>query len=89
LAHFSQVEVKNLPLDNFQKPIAVPPPKTFREAKMCPWWPHYEKAAQVEYKGHLENKTWTLVPRTTVPPGKLFSGENGFSTIKEGRMVLF
>ena len=57
----------------------IPPPKTFREAKLCPWWPQYFKAAQAEYDGHLENKTWTLVPESTVAPGK---------TILRGKWVL-
>ena len=72
LANFSQVEehIENVPLDPFDKPISIPPPKTFREAKLSPWWPEYLKASQAEYDGHIENKTWVLVPRSSVPPDK-------------------
>ena len=71
LAHFTSVEGE-IPMskDLFQKPIAIPPPKTLREAKLCPWWPHYLKASQVEFDGHITNGTWELVPRSSVPFGK-------------------
>jgi len=52
------------------KPVGIPPPKTLREARLCPWWPEYKKAAQTEFDGHLKSQTWTLVPRSSVPPGK-------------------
>ena len=71
LANFTQVEEpQKLSGDPFEKPISIPPPKTFREAKLGPWWLEYEKATKVEYDGHVANRTWTLVPRSTVPPGK-------------------
>ena len=70
LANFTQVEdLKNIPGNPFDKPISIPPPKTFREAKLGPWWQEYEKASKVEYDGHIANRTWTLIPRSTVPPG--------------------
>jgi hypothetical protein len=52
------------------KPLNIPPPKTLREAKLSPWWPQYSKACNAEITGLEENKTWDLVPISTVPKGK-------------------
>jgi hypothetical protein len=59
-----------IPTDPFMKPIGIPPPATLREARLSPWWPEYKKAMQVEYEGHIENGTWELVERFTIPFGK-------------------
>ena len=53
----------------YDKPIAVAPPATLREALLTPWAPQYKIAMQIEYDGHLENKTWEIVPRSSMPPG--------------------
>jgi hypothetical protein len=53
-----------------EKPVGIPPPKTLREARSCPWWPQYRKAAQIEFDGHQKSQTWKLVPKSSVPPGK-------------------
>ena len=38
LANFTQVkEPQKISVDPFEKPISIPPPKTFREAKLGPW----------------------------------------------------
>ena len=55
---------------SFDKPISISPPATLREAKLSPWWPHYKKAIQAEYDGHLESKTWETIPIKNVPFGK-------------------
>jgi hypothetical protein len=54
---------------SFDKPMSISPPATLREAKLSPWWPHYKKAIQAEYDGHLESKTWPM-PLKNVSFGK-------------------
>lgn len=52
-----------------EKLASIPPPETLREARLSPWWPQYQQAMQVEYDGHLENKTWQIIPRSEMPKG--------------------
>jgi hypothetical protein len=52
-----------------EKPISIPPPQTIREAVLSPWWPQYKEAMKVEYDGAVQNGTWTLIPRSDMPPG--------------------
>ena len=52
-----------------EKPLAIEPPATLGEARRSPWWPQYKAAMGVELDGHAENKTWTVVPRSTMPRG--------------------
>ena len=70
--NFTHVEkdIQKIPVDPILKPLEIPPPKTLKEARLSPWWPQYEEAAQKEYDGHLKNGTWTLVPISSIPPGK-------------------
>jgi hypothetical protein len=70
--NFSNVEVDENPdySDPFSKPVSIGPPKTLREARLSPWWPQYRDAAQIEYDGHIKSKTWQLVEKSSIPPGK-------------------
>ena len=43
--------------------MSIPPPATL----LSPWWPQYQSASDLEYKGHIEAGTWELVP---YPVGK-------------------
>ena len=54
---------------DFDKPIAIAPPATLREAKQSPWWKFYREAIQLEYDGHVTNGTWEKIPLKEVPPG--------------------
>ena len=55
---------------NFDKPLAIAPPATLREAKLSPWWPFYKVAIQTEYDGHIESGTWEKVLLKNVPPNR-------------------
>ena len=35
-----------------------------------PWWPQYKAATIVENDGHLKNRTWELVKKSSIPYGK-------------------
>jgi hypothetical protein len=76
----------------FEKPLAIGPPETYREAKLSPWWPQYKLAAQAEYDGHVEAGTWKIIPREKVPFGKnilrgkwLFTDKRG----EDGKVLKF
>ncbi len=71
-SNFSNVALEIPPdmKNPFDKPIAIPPPATLREAKLSPWWSEYKKAAQLEYDGHIDAGTWEIVPITSVGSGK-------------------
>ena len=47
------------PKNAFEKPLAIGPPETFREAKLSPCWPQYKAAAQAEYDGHVELENYS------------------------------
>jgi hypothetical protein len=68
LAESGQVpEIANGALE---KPVSIPPPKSFKEAMVSPWRKNYFDAAKMEFDGHCQAKTWILVPRTEIPKGK-------------------
>jgi hypothetical protein len=70
LAKFAQSEAAPDVFSPVDKPISIPPPKTFKEAMLSPWRKQYFDAAQTEYDGHLKSQTWKLVPRSEIPKGK-------------------
>ena len=74
------------------KPLGIPPPENLGEARRSPWWKHYKEAAQVEYDGHLKNKTWELVHKSSIPARKnilrgkwVFDDKRG----EDGKMTRF
>ena len=74
------------------KPVGIPPPKTLREARLCPWWPQYKKAAKIEFDGHQKSGTWKLVPKSSIPPGRsLLRGKWVFDDKRDesGKIVKF
>ena len=71
--NFTEVSISPnevVPADPFMKPISIPPPATLRAAKLSPWWPQYKAATIVENDGHLKNRTWELVKKSSIPYGK-------------------
>ena len=79
-------------LDPLNKPVGIPPPKTLREARLCPWWKQYKAAAQVEFDGHVKSKTWELVPRKSVPADRsILRGKWVFDDKRdeEGKLLRF
>ena len=74
------------------KPISIPPPKTFREAMLSPWRKQYFQAAQKEIDGHVKSETWTLIPRSQLPRGKnILRGKWVFTDKRDerGKIVKF
>ena len=71
--NFSETGLQNFPNQKnpiFDKPLAIAPPATLREAKLSPWWPFYKKAIQLEYDGQIESRTWGKILLKNIPVGK-------------------
>ena len=82
----------DLKKSNFDKPLAIAPPATLREAKLSPWWPFYKVAIQTEYDGHIESGTWEKVLLKNVPPHSWGGNSQGLVEVgffKSGRGSLW
>ena len=85
--NFSELDPNEL-----KKPISIPPPKSYKEAMLTPWRKSYFEAAKKEIEGHEKSNTWTLVPRSSMPPGKsIIRGKWVFADKRDeaGQMLKF
>ena len=51
-------------------PSDLLPPSTLGEARKSSWWPGFEKAIGDELEALEKNRTWEVINRSEVPPGR-------------------